>query len=138
MRIHPISMMNIGPAAEEESWRVRHYLVMRRVAAGVALAGLIGLTGCSSSLGISGGGDQPVVPSAIVVDFKVGVPARQAQAEVKKCHPLHVLGVDTARSRKRSATSITIWGPESGTARASALYRCIKSSPGVVAQQWAG
>jgi hypothetical protein len=111
-------------------------VAVRAVLAGVA--GLVGLTGCSSALGISGGDDQPVVPSVIVVDFKVGVPAGQAKAELKKCHPFHVLGVDTARSRKRSATSISIWGPESGTAGASALYKCIEASPGVVDQEWAG
>ena len=110
--------------------------VVAAVAAGVV--GLIGLTACSSGLDLGGGGDQSSPPSAIVVDFKVGVPVRQAKTEVKRCHPLSVLGVDTARSRKRSATSIMIWGPQSGTARASALRACLKAAPGVADQDWAG
>ncbi|HET7017460.1 MAG TPA: hypothetical protein VFI65_26295 [Streptosporangiaceae bacterium] len=106
------------------------------VAAGVV--GLIGLTACSSGLTLGAAGDQSSPPSAIVVDFKVGVPARQAKAEVKRCHPLSVLGVDTARSLKRSATSILIWGPQSGTASASALRACLKAAPGVADQDWTG
>jgi hypothetical protein len=102
------------------------------------LAGLVCLTACSSGLGMRGTGDQSSMPSSIVVNFKVGVPPHQATAEVKKCHPLALMGTDTTRERGRSSTSILIWGPQGGTAGASALYHCLKAAPGVADQNWPG
>lgn len=102
------------------------------------LAGLVSLTACSSGLDIKGGGGQASVGSSIVVDFKVGVSPRQATAEVKRCHPVSVMGSDTSHVHGRPATSIFIFGPQSGTAAASALYHCLSAAPGVADQNWVG
>lgn len=110
----------------------------RRVAGAALLAGLVSLTACSSGLDVKGGGDQPAMTSSIVVDFKEGVTPHQATAEVKRCHPLAIMGTDTTRSHGRSATSILLWGPLSGTAGASALYSCRKIAPGLADQNWGG
>lgn len=110
----------------------------RWVAPVAVLAGMVSMTACSSELGVKGGGDQSSIPSSIVVDFKVGIPPHQAIAEVKRCHALGITGSDTTRSHGRSATSVLIWGPQSGTEGAAALYKCLKAAPGVVDQTWAG
>jgi hypothetical protein len=114
----------------------------RRTLGAAMLAGLISVTACSSQLGEGGGGGggggQSSMPSSIVVNFKTGVLPHQAIAEVKTCHPLAVMGSDTARSHGRSATSVTIWGPQSGTTRAAALFKCLKAAPGVAGQSWVG
>jgi len=109
----------------------------RWVVGAALLATLASLTACSSALDVREGG-QPSMPTSIVVDFRVGVPRAQALAEVKRCHPLGILGSDAARSHGHPATSIMIWGPQSGTARASALYKCLKAAAGVGDQNWAG
>jgi hypothetical protein len=101
-------------------------------------AGLVSLTACSSGLGVGGGGGQSSMPSTVVVDFNVGIPPRQAKIEVKRCHPLAIMGTDAARIHGRSVTSVLIWGPQSGTAGASALYHCLKAAHGVVDQEWPG
>jgi len=85
----------------------------RSVVGAALLAALVSLTACSSALDVRDGG-QPSMPASIVVDFKVGVPPQQALAEVKRCHPLGILGSDTARSHGHPATTIMIWGPQSG------------------------
>lgn len=104
----------------------------------VLLAGMASLAACSSGLGIRGGGGQSSTPSSIVVDFKVGISLHEAKAEVRRCHPLAIMGNDTAHAHGRAAPSILIWGPQSGTARASALYKCLKAAHGVVDQNWTG
>jgi hypothetical protein len=109
----------------------------RLAVSAVLLAGLVSLTACSASLDVRGGGGPPM-PSSIVVDFKVGVSHRQATAEVKRCHPLAIMGSDTTRVHGRYSTSLSIWGPQSGTTGASALYSCLKTAPGVADQNWAG
>lgn len=116
-----------GPRRSRRTW----------VLGAALLAGLVSLTACSSGLDIKGGGGQASIPSSIVVDFKAGVSPHQATAEVKRCHPVALMGSDTARVHGRSATSIFIWGP-TGTAAASALHKCLKAAPGVVDQNWAG
>jgi hypothetical protein len=74
----------------------------------VVLAGLVGLTACSSGLRAGGGEDQPQNPSSIVVDFKAGVPLHRARAEVRRCHPIAITGSDTARVHGHRASSIFI------------------------------
>lgn len=110
----------------------------RALPGGVLLAGLVSLAACSSALGTGGSGDPGSVPSTVLVGFKVGVPRAQAKAEVRSCHPLSIFGVNTARLHGQSATTVTIWAPRSGTARAAALYKCLKTAPGVAVQNWAG
>jgi hypothetical protein len=104
------------------------------------MAGLVSLTACSAGLGLGSGGGagQGQPPSSIVVIFKVGVPPRQARSEVRSCHPFDIYGSDTARHHGQSETSIFIWGPPTGTSKATALYDCIKAVPDVASQNWAG
>lgn len=101
------------------------------------LAGLACLAGCSSGLGLGGSG-QSSMPAGIVVGFKAGVLPHQATAEVRRCHPLAIMGTDTVRNHGNSAVSVLIWGPQSGTAGASALFNCLKAAPGVTDQNWTG
>jgi hypothetical protein len=118
----------VGLVVTEARWAVRVAL----------LAGMASLTACSSGLGINGGGGQSSMPASIVVDFKVGVSAHQAIAEVKRCHPLSIMGTNTARSHGLSETGVFIWGPESGTPGSFALYKCLKAAPGEADQNWSG
>ena len=111
----------------------------RWAACAATLAGLVSLGACSAGLGLGpGGASQGQLPSSVVVIFKVGVPPRQARSEVKRCHPFHISGTDTARHHGQSETSIFIWGPPTGTTKATALYDCIKAIPSVTNQTWVG
>jgi hypothetical protein len=78
------------------------------------------------------------MPSSIVVFFKPGTPVSQARQLAMKCHPLKIYGSHTARAGHHRETSLFIWGPDAGTARASALFRCLKAIPDVLDPNWTG
>lgn len=103
----------------------------RRAARATVLAGLAALAACTAS---SGG--QPSMPSSIVVFFQPGTPVSQARQAVMKCHPLKIYGTDSAQAGRHSETSLLIWGPPAGTARASAMFRCLKAAPAVLDETW--
>jgi hypothetical protein len=103
----------------------------RHIASAAVLAGMAAVTACSASPD-----SQPSMPSSIVVFFKPGIPVSQARQMAMKCHPLKIYGSDAARASRHRETSLLIWGPDAGTARASALFRCLKAIPDVLAQSW--
>jgi hypothetical protein len=101
---------------------------------------LLSLVACSGSLGVSssGGAGQGQMPASIVVFFNSGFTSGEVRLEVETCHPLHISGIDTVRHHGQTETSAFIWGPPSGTAKAKALYYCIKGLSGEAEQSWAG